>query len=130
MNSPVIVTVPSGGDFVSLLRSVTAGVAARLDVQYDTIEDLCLAVDEACAHLLRNGGPASTFTLAIGSSDGAIEMVVRIDGRPVRWPSEGATQGFAWQVLTALVDEASFDRSDSGLELRLRKQLNFSNDRR
>lgn len=129
MNSPVVVTVPSGGDFVSLLRSVTAGVAARLDVQYDTIEDLCLAVDEACAHLLRNGGPASTFTLAIGSRNGTIEMVVGTDGRPVRWPPDGATQGFAWQVLTALVDEASFDRSDSGLELRLRKKLNSAKDR-
>ncbi len=44
--------MPAEGAYLSVLRTATAGLAARLDFTLDEIEDLRIAVDEACAMLL------------------------------------------------------------------------------
>jgi anti-sigma regulatory factor (Ser/Thr protein kinase) len=43
--SPVIATVPARAEFVHVLRTVVAAVAARLDLPYDALDDLRMAVD-------------------------------------------------------------------------------------
>ena len=42
-----------------MLRTATAGLAARLDFTLDEIEDLRIAVDEACALLLPDAVPGA-----------------------------------------------------------------------
>ncbi len=49
----VEVRLPAAGAYLSVLRTATAGLAARLDFTLDEIEDLRIAVDEACAILLQ-----------------------------------------------------------------------------
>ena len=44
--------LPADAAYLSVLRTATAGLAARLDFTLDEIEDLRIAVDEACAMLL------------------------------------------------------------------------------
>ena len=46
------ITVPADGAYLSVLRIAAAGLAARLDFTLDDIEDLRVAVDEACSILL------------------------------------------------------------------------------
>ena len=48
----VLLTVPADGGYLGVLRTATAGLAARLHFALDEIEDLRIAVDEACAMLL------------------------------------------------------------------------------
>src|SRR5660397_242952 len=48
----VSVRLPADGAYLSVLRSVTAALAARLDFTLDDIGDLRVAVDEACASRL------------------------------------------------------------------------------
>ena len=52
----VEVRLPALSAYVSVLRTVTAGLAARLDFTLDEIEDLRIAIDEA----LRDAAPAGT----------------------------------------------------------------------
>ena len=42
--------MPANGTYLAVLRTATAGLAARLQMTLDEIEDLRIAVDEACAH--------------------------------------------------------------------------------
>ncbi len=51
----VTVRMPADGAYLSVLRTATAGLAARLDFTLDDIEDMRIAVDEACAMLLEPG---------------------------------------------------------------------------
>jgi hypothetical protein len=48
--------VPASGAYLAVLRTAAAGLAARLDFTLDDIEDLRIAVDEACALLLPLAG--------------------------------------------------------------------------
>ena len=50
--------LPADSAYLSVLRTATAGLAARLDFTLDEIEDLRIAVDEACAMLLPRPAPA------------------------------------------------------------------------
>ena len=86
-----------------MLRTATAGLAARLDFTLDEIEDLRIAVDEACAMLLAAGAcPAPTSTASSSStptSCGSRVSVLTLDG------AEPARDTFAWTVLSALAGE-------------------------
>jgi serine/threonine-protein kinase RsbW len=49
--------LPAETAYVSVLRMTTAGIAARLDFTLDDIEDLRIAVGEACALVLDGADP-------------------------------------------------------------------------
>jgi serine/threonine-protein kinase RsbW len=53
--------MPAESAYLSVLRTTTAGLAARLDFTLDEIEDLRIAVDEACAMLLAQAIPGSSL---------------------------------------------------------------------
>ena len=60
----VQVCLPAEGAYLSVLRTATAGLAARLDFNLDEIEDLRIAVDEACAMLLPQAIPGTNLECA------------------------------------------------------------------
>jgi serine/threonine-protein kinase RsbW len=98
----VIVKLPAVGAYLSVLRTATAGLAARLDFTLDEIEDLRIAVDEACAMLLTSALPGASldceFELLRESMRVSVSVVTE-DGQP---PSRDT---FAWTVLSALAGE-------------------------
>ena len=65
----VTIRMPAEGAYLSVLRTATAGLAARLDFTLDEIEDLRIAVDEACAMLLSQAVPGATWNAASPSAD-------------------------------------------------------------
>ncbi|WP_055479679.1 ATP-binding protein [Sphaerimonospora mesophila] len=107
----VTVRLPAASAYLSVLRTATAGLAARLDFTLDQIEDLRIAVDEACAMLLRHAVPG-TDLLAEFELTGQ-EMTVRVEVNTVGVSSPNR-EDFAWMVLTALADDvdALSDHSD------------------
>src|SRR6478735_3271011 len=54
LSDTVDLRVPADPAYLAVLRTATAGLAARLDLTLDEIEDLRIAVDEACALLLEH----------------------------------------------------------------------------
>jgi len=98
----VSVRLPAVSAYLSVLRTATAGLAARLDFTLDQIEDLRIAVDEACAMLLRQAVPG-TDLIAEFELTGQ-EMTVRVEVRTLKvdFPKR---DDFAWMVLTALADD-------------------------
>jgi serine/threonine-protein kinase RsbW len=99
-----------------------ASVAARHDFSVDAIDDLRIAVDEACASLLAIPSPATYLTVRITVEDGALIVVASTDATPEAWPPPGAQQTLAWQVLSALTNDIEFERDGEGAALRLMKR--------
>ena len=120
--SEVTVKVPAQPDFVHVLRSVVATVAARSNFTYDEIDDLRLAVDEACAQLLALPGPATVLSVRLTPVDGGLVVVTTIDAEGQSWPPEGAEHTLTWQILAALTDETRFEALDGAPALRLTKR--------
>jgi serine/threonine-protein kinase RsbW len=95
----VTVRMPADGAYLSVLRTATAGLAARLDFTLDDIEDLRIAVDEACAMLLSQAIPGSSLECSFTLSPDDMTITVAVPSLSPRPPS-GDT--FAWTVLSAL----------------------------
>jgi serine/threonine-protein kinase RsbW len=95
----VTVRMPADGAYLSVLRTATAGLAARLDFTLDDIEDLRIAVDEACAMLLSQAIPGSSLECSFTLSADDLTISVAVPSLSPRPPS-GDT--FAWTVLSAL----------------------------
>jgi serine/threonine-protein kinase RsbW len=121
VSSDVTVTVPARPDYVRVLRAVAASVGARLDFTYDRIEDLKLAVTEACATLLSLPGPARIMVLRLGSADERITALVCTDAELglSAWPPPDVENTLAWRVLAGLAAEADFQMSEEGPAVRL-----------
>lgn len=95
----VTVRMPADGAYLSVLRTATAGLAARLDFTLDEIEDMRIAVDEACAMVLSQAIPGSNLQCVF--SLGQDEMTVSVSVRSLA-PRVPAGDTFAWTVLSAL----------------------------
>jgi serine/threonine-protein kinase RsbW len=120
----VRVSIPAKPEYVHVLRSVAAGVAASLDLTFDDIEDLRLAVDEACAYLLAGGGEAGSLEARITSGGPSLEIVARLDGVSTNGRhTEAAHASVMWHILGALTDEARLEDIDGMPAIRLTKHI-------
>jgi serine/threonine-protein kinase RsbW len=95
----VTVRMPADSAYLSVLRTATAGLAARLDFTLDEIEDMRIAVDEACAMLLSQAIPGSSLDCEFTLDHDSISVSVSVRCVAPRVPSSDT---FAWTVLSAL----------------------------
>jgi serine/threonine-protein kinase RsbW len=98
----VVLRLPAAGAYLSVLRTATASLASRLDFTIDDIEDLRIAVDEACAMLLTQAMSGADLECRFELTEDAIDVAVSVltlDGQ------EPSRDTFAWTVLTALAGE-------------------------
>ena len=101
----VLLTVPADGGYLGVLRTATAGLAARLHFALDEIEDLRIAVDEACAMLLAIATKDAELQCRFAVTHDALTVEVTVTiVRGAKLPAESS---FAWKVLTALTTSAS-----------------------
>ena len=111
--------IPASGVYLSVVRAAATGLAAQLQFTYEEIDDLRIAVDEACTQLLARRGSAETLCIDYHLKPAELRVDVSVEA-----PYRGdplAKDTFAWQILTALTDEVSERADDSGLHLSFRK---------
>ncbi|NLT56505.1 MAG: hypothetical protein GXX79_18470 [Actinomycetales bacterium] len=107
--------VPADPAYLAVIRTAAAGLAARLDLTLDEIEDLRIAVDEACALLLDHRAHPGEDVMAIFSI-GREALEVHMTGPTTVLPDRNS---FAWSVLEALVGQVETGTTDGGSWVRL-----------
>ncbi len=122
----VTVRMPADGAYLSVLRTATAGLAARLDFTLDEIEDLRIAVDEACAMLLPQALPEANLECRFELDASAMTVAVSVLAENGRTPSRDT---FAWTVLTALAGKVDAQVGpDQKVTIVLQKSRDTSRD--
>jgi serine/threonine-protein kinase RsbW len=118
-SSTVHLEIPASGAYLAVVRAAATGLAAQLEFTYEEIDDLRIAVDEACSQLLARRGAAPTLRVAYHLADPELRVDVSVvtdaDGEPIDKDT------FAWQILTAMTDEVSEHSDDGRLWLSFRK---------
>jgi serine/threonine-protein kinase RsbW len=108
--------VPADPAYLAVIRTAAAGLAARLDLTLDEIEDLRIAVDEACAVLLeRRAHVGCDLRASFEIRSGALDVVIT---GPAGTPAPDRS-GFAWSVLEALVEDVETGVGVGGRWIRL-----------
>ncbi len=104
----ITLTLPAAPEFVRVARLTGAGLATRAGMGYDEVEDLRIAVGEACSVLIGPGSRPGTLTLTFTLSDDAIHVEIAGDlaGAPTVDDEDGELSD---QILAAVVDEHQVD---------------------
>jgi serine/threonine-protein kinase RsbW len=108
--------LPADSAYASVLRTTTAGLAARLDFPIDDIEDLRIAVGEASAMVLPEATAGSDLTCRFFMRPGELTVSVGVGVDHVVTPDYDS---FAWQVLTTLATSASADSAETTFTITL-----------
>lgn len=109
MRPDVELRLPVDSAYVSVLRATTVSLAARLDFTIDDIEDLRMAVGEACAMVLPAADEGADLTCRYFMTRGELTVTVTVPSAEPAMPTEDS---FAWQMLNALTTEAAAEAAD------------------
>ena len=126
MTDAIKVTVPRRTPYYGVVRLVLGGLAARLDVSYEDLEDLQLATETLATDAAYAAGDDVTVELVIAG--GAVELVV---GPVDRKQLESALRGEAEErpgvglrrLLDAVVEGIELERRGGAEWVRLRKDV-------
>ncbi len=127
--------IPARAEFVALARLVVSAIAASDSTLADErIDDLKLAVSEACTNAIEAHGAISTderVLLRCSADGGTVEVSIQDRGRgfdPAQLPDHPPVtdpdrlkfeRGLGIPLIRALVDEVEFSSSDQGTAVRL-----------
>lgn len=116
--SIITLRVPASGSHLVLARAAVSSICADLDFPVDTLDDVRLAVDEACSLLLADATPGSSLELRMSVLPFATLDITITATTGRRWLPP--RRSFSWTVLQALVDEVTTKVEDGGrAQLRL-----------
>jgi serine/threonine-protein kinase RsbW len=110
--------LPTDGAFISVLRTATAGLAARLDFTLDDLEDLRMAVGEAASLVLDSAEPGADLTTRFWMAPRELTIAVSTTPRAGAAPPD--EDSFAWTVLTTLASAATATTRAGAFEITLR----------
>lgn len=118
MTEEIRLTLPREPDFVGVAHLVVGGLAVRLDLTYEELEDIELALDNL---LEREGG--DDVTVAVSLQGGAlVASVGPFTASGAALGSDGEELGLG-RILAAVADEVSVAERDGAHWVQLRKRI-------
>ena len=115
----ISLTVPASPSSIAIVRTVAATVAGRLDVPYDTVDDLRIAVAEACNRILTSAPHATELRLDVAWDEASLVATVSTAVSPGDRAPAHAT-AWEWRIIEGLTDHASEAITDGRLAIELR----------
>ncbi len=93
--------VPTTPTQLPAVRAMAGDLAMRMDYDLDAVEDLRLAVDEACATLAQIAAPDQPLTVVFKTTRTGLHIDAWV---PTAAGTKVPRDGFGWAVLQTLVD--------------------------
>ncbi len=118
--------IPAKPEWVAVARLAVAAIANRLPFTVEEIEDLKLAIAEACTNAIQQGA-TDTIEISCEASPAALRVVVRAAGaaQPAESNRRGVASGEGLGVflIQALMDEVDYNSTEAGTELVMIKRV-------
>ena len=123
LTAPVELALPAHRNMMLVLRLTTAGVVARAGLTVDRMDDVKLAVEEACSCLIGKSDAPDRLRLRFSESDGALRISVRGEGGSLAPIGEDEREVVRC-ILESLVDGAELRMDGAAIaEVELRVAL-------
>lgn len=128
--------IPARPEWVALARLAAATVANRIHFSLEEIEDVKIAVAEACAAVIQHETHGEFIDLTCEAFEEALRVRVRDSGRQGSGAAAGAVNfeearaaGLGIFVIRSLMDEVTYDvDAQSGTDLTMVKRLQTQTD--
>jgi serine/threonine-protein kinase RsbW len=133
MSDSVTLTIPCAPEYVSVVRLTILGVASRLGFSYDAVEDIRLAVAEACTNAIARARRAEKLDapVTLRAFAEADRLVIEVTGAGVEEPGVGEEDAddagefggaeLGLMLMGICMDEVTTERTPEGSRVRLVK---------
>ncbi len=136
MRVNLVLCLPRDDSTVPVLRHITVCALAELGVVPEIIDDVALAVTEACANVVRHSGVDDEYEVRLSLEDAWCEISVVDTGHGFDSASLGVAmaesseeRGRGLALMKALVDDVRFEsRPEAGTVVHLVKELPVLSD--
>jgi len=113
----VKLTLPARPENVSVIRHVLGAFAEALRLPDDLVEDLRLAVTEACTNVVRHAYPPDLpgpVEISIRPMDEQVSVIVADHGRGIGTSSDTTGPGLGLPLIAAIADEVELQPVPGG----------------
>lgn len=122
------IRLPTEAGSVPVIRALCRTNLEQLRVTPDCIEDIALAVTEACANAVRHSGDSSDFEVRINIADDVCRIVISDSGTgfapdAVAVSTRLSESGRGIELMRLLVDELHYEPDAAGTAVTLVKAL-------
>src|ERR1700754_4184889 len=117
VDSDVKLTLPARPENVSVIRHVLGAFAEPLRLPDELVEDLRLAVTEACTNVVRHAYPPELpgpVEITIQPTDDYVSVVVADHGRGIGSSSDTNGPGLGLPLIAAIADEVELQPVPGG----------------
>ena len=119
----ITLIVPARGEYAKTVRLTAAALASRIDMNYDDVEDVRMAAEEAFVYAVDTLPEGSDVRFEFSVGDGAIAIDVPLGPDKVADDEEsGRAASYAVFILESVCDEYEFLTGENGAHLRLVKR--------
>lgn len=126
-------TLPRDARYVGVLRRVAESLLSGLDVPVESVDDVAIALSEACGNVIRHASGTSEYGVQLSVADDHCSIEVcdlgpgleslDLEDVPVGLDDDaGAEEGRGVPLLRALMDDLEFVRDDETTTVRLIKR--------
>lgn len=125
-------SLPRDSRYVALLRDVANCILSDLDAPPEAVDDIQIALAEACANAVRHAVHSDGYSVGLGVDGDGCEIIVSDfgpgfdpvggDEAPTDPLDPEMESGRGLLLMRSLMDELHFDRADEGTEVRLVKR--------
>jgi serine/threonine-protein kinase RsbW len=108
LRSDVRLTLPSHPENVAVIRHMLGAFAEALQLPPDVVEDMRLAITEACTNVVRHAygeGQLGTIDVVIRPSGDRLQLIVSDHGSGIGPSSDLAGPGLGLPMIAALADD-------------------------
>lgn len=122
-NETVTLIVPARSEYARTVRMTAATLVSRMDMNYDEVEDVRMAADEAFVYAVETLEPGADVRFEFQVIGDVLTIDVSL-GTGARSTSEEAERSatYATFILESVCDSYQLVSDDSGAHLRLTKQ--------
>ena len=122
--------ISSNPDYIGVIRLTTSGIANKVGFSIDDIEDIKVAVSEACTNALKHSGD-KTFHIIFTILENGIEIEIRDNGKGYNVDSiekpdllNPKENGLGLFIIKTLMDEVIIEsKNNTGTIVRMTKYL-------
>lgn len=125
----VTLTVPARGDFARTVRMAAAELATRMEMSYDEVEDVRMAVEEAFVYACESVDEDEPITFVFTVGDG--ELAATVGPFTLNTADEDdrrTAESYAELILRSLCDDFSLQHDGNECTLRLTRLVGASQE--
>jgi len=122
--------IPARPEFLRVVRLLISGYVSRMDVSVDEVENLKVAVSEACNSSMQESDGNSEGTITISCWEKSGEIVVEVRDKGVKTGPDGADEdemaerGLGFLLIQTLMDDVDISSEPGkGTKIVMKKKI-------